>query len=88
MSPVLESENILNIISTKPLIMIKKLLNKMNFQTISVSRSTSLLTLLFIIILYLGGVSNLQGQSATFSESSETLTYDFKECASFSGDNS
>lgn len=67
--------------------MIKKLLNKMNFQTVSVSRNTSLLTSLFIIILYLGGVSNLQGQSATFSEASETLAYDSNECASFSGDN-
>lgn len=44
--------------------MIKKLLNKCNFQTFSVSRNSSLLTPLFIIILYLGGVSNLSGSTS------------------------
>mgnify|MGYP000309148577 CR=1 FL=1 len=69
--------------------MITKLRSVLNFKTGSERRNARLLTPMFIIILYLGGVSNINAfQTAPFSEANETLTYDFNECASFSNDNS
>lgn len=69
--------------------MIKKLRNQFNFKTVSDCRNSSLLTPMLIIILYLGGMSNMHAfQTTPFSEVTETLTYDFNECASFSNDNS
>lgn len=69
--------------------MITKLRSRFNFKTVSECRNSSWLTPMFIIILYLGGMSNIHGfQTAPFSEAEETLTYDFNECASFSNDNS
>ncbi len=69
--------------------MITKLNNQFKLKTVSNCRNSSLLTPMLIIILYLGGVSNIQAfQTTSFSEASETLTYDFNEYASFSNDNS
>jgi len=69
--------------------MITKLPKPFNFKTRPALRKSSLLTPMLIIILYLGGVSNIQAfQTNSFSEATETLTYDFNECASFSNDNS
>ncbi|MFS4491700.1 SdrD B-like domain-containing protein [Maribacter sp. 2308TA10-17] len=66
--------------------MIKKLRNKLNLETTSTSRSSSFLAPILIILLYLGGFSNLHGQS--FTDATEALMYDFNACASFAHDES
>ena len=71
--------------------MVTKLRNQFNLKTASESRKSSLLAPILIIILYLGNWSNTYGQSSNdvpFSDATETLTYDFNACASFSGNNS
>jgi len=71
--------------------MIKKLRYQFNLESTSVSRSSSILAPILIILLYLGGMSELQSQGtndAPFTEPSEALLYDFNECASFASDES
>ncbi len=71
--------------------MIKKLRNQFNLETTSISRSTGFLVPILIILLYLGGMSDLHGQGANdapFTEPTEALTYNFDACASFSHDES
>jgi len=71
--------------------MIKKLRYQFILEFFSVSRSSSVMAPLLIILLYLGGMSDLQAQGANdlpFTASTEALNYDFNECAAFVNDQS